>query len=109
MSYKINIKPLSVNQAYKGKKYRTDKYDSFIYNMMLLLPASIEIPNPDYIKLDIEFGFSSKASDIDNCIKSLQDCLVKKYNTFDDRQIYELRVVKKIVKKRQEYISFNIF
>ena len=77
--------------------------------MMSLLPASIEIPNPDYIKLDIEFGFSSKASDIDNCIKSLQDCLVKKYNTFDDRQIYELRVVKKIVKKGQEYISFNIF
>ena len=40
---------------------------------------------------------------------SFTNCLVKKYNTFDDRQIYELRVEKKIVKKGQEYISFNIF
>jgi len=107
MNHTINIKPLSVNQAYRGKKFRTDKYDSFIYNMMLLLPETIEIPNPDYIKLDIEFGFSTKLSDLDNPVKTFVDCLVKRYG-FDDRHIYELTVIKKIVKKCKEYIKFEV-
>lgn len=107
MNHTINIKPLSVNEAFKGRKFRTDKYDCFISNMMLLLPKTIGIPDETNIKLAIEFGFSSKNSDIDNCCKSFIDCLVKKYKV-DDRHIYELRVVKKIVKKGLEYIKFEI-
>jgi len=103
----LQIKPLSVNCAFKGKKYRTDKYDSFIYNMMLLLPKTINVPNPEYIKLNIEFGFSTKLSDLDNPVKTFVDCLVKKYG-FDDRHIYELTVIKKIVKKGKEYIKFEL-
>ena len=108
MNYKINIKPLSVNEAFKGRRFRTDKYDFFIKNMLLILPKTILIPDPANIKLAIEFGFSSKGSDIDNCCKSFIDCLVKKYS-FDDRQIYELHVFKTIVKKGQEYIRFKIY
>ena len=107
INHTLQIKPLSVNEAFKGRKFRTDKYDCFIHNMMLLLPKTISIPDDKNIKLAIEFGFSSKASDIDNCCKSFIDCLVKKYKV-DDRYIYELRVVKKIVKKGQEYITFEI-
>lgn len=108
MEYKLNIKPLSVNQAFKGKKYRTDKYDSFIYACLKILPKSIDIPDKENIKLAIQFGFSSKASDIDNCCKTFIDCLVKKYKV-DDRFIYELHVFKDIVKKGDEYIRFKIY
>lgn len=108
MNYSINIKPLSVNEAFKGKRFRTDAYNDFIQKMHYLLPKSIDIPDPKNIKLAIEFGFSSKASDIDNCCKSFIDCLVKKYK-FDDRQIYELHVFKSIVKKGDEYIKFRIY
>lgn len=108
MNYKINIKPLSVNEAFRGKKYRTDKYDAFIKKMLLELPKTVSIPDAKNIKLAIEFGFSSKASDIDNCCKSFIDCLVKKYSV-DDRYIYEMHVFKNIVKKGEEFIRFKIY
>lgn len=99
---------MSVNEAFNGQRTRSKKYDSFIKSMMYLLPKSIEIFDPANIKLAIEFGFSSKASDIDNCCKSFIDCLVKKYFV-DDRHIYEMHVFKTIVKKGQEYIKFRIY
>jgi len=108
MNYTLQIKPLSVNEAFKGRRFKTDKYDSFIQNMHYLLPKTILIPDEKNIKLAIEFGFSSKASDIDNCCKSFIDCLVKKYKV-DDRFIYELHVFKSIVKKGEEYIKFKIY
>ena len=108
MNYKLNIKPLSINEAFKGRKFRTDKYDLFIKNCLLQLPKTIIIPDESNIKLAIEFGFSSKASDIDNCCKTFIDCLVKKYGV-DDRFIYELHVFKEIIKKGEEYILFKIY
>jgi len=108
MNYTLQIKPLSVNECFKGKRYRTIKYDVFIRNCLLMLPKTILIPDQNNIKLAIEFGFSSKASDIDNCCKSFIDCLVKKYKV-DDRYIQELHVFKSIVKKGEEYIRFKIY
>jgi len=108
MNYTLQIKPLSVNECFKGKRYRTTKYDIFIRNCLLMLPKTILIPDENNIKLAIEFGFSSKASDIDNCCKSFIDCLVKKYKV-DDRFIYEMHVFKAIVKKGEEYIKFKIY
>lgn len=73
-----------------------------------MLPKKLDIPDEKNIKLAIEFGFSSKASDIDNCCKSFIDCLVKKYKV-DDRHIYEMHVFKVIVKKGDEFIKFKVY
>ena len=108
MNHTINIKPLSVNEAFNGTRTRSKKYDAFIKSMMFLLPKQIEYPDPLNIKLAIEFGFSSKASDLDNHLKSVIDCLVKKYKT-DDRHIQEIHAFKSIVKKGEEYIKFKIY
>lgn len=108
MNFILKIKPLSVNEAFKGRRFKTDKYDVFIQKMFYILPKEIDIPDEKNIKLAIEFGFSSKASDIDNCCKSFIDCLVKKYKV-DDRYIYEMHVFKSIVKKGEEYIKFKIY
>ena len=108
MDYKINIKPLSINQAFKGTKVRTHKYNSFIKYCLLELPEKVAFVDKKYVKLDLEFGFSSRLSDIDNCQKTFIDCLVKKYGV-DDRNIYELHVFKAIVKKGEEYIKFKIY
>lgn len=108
MNYTLKIKLLSVNEAFKGRRFRTEKYDLFIRNMLLLLPKKVLIPDATNIKLAIEFGFSSKSSDIDNCCKSFIDCLVKKYRV-DDRHIYEMHIFKSIVKKGSEYIKFRIY
>lgn len=108
MEIKINIKPLSVNEAFQGRRFRTDLYNDFIRKMNSLLPKDLIIPNEKNIKIAIQFGFSSRASDIDNCCKSFLDCLVKKYKV-DDRNIYEMHVFKDIVKKGDEYIRFKIY
>ena len=101
----ISIKPLSVNEAFKGVRYKTKKYDTFIRSMLFLLPK-ITLPQAPY-SINIVLGYSSKASDIDNGLKSFLDCLVKKYG-FDDREIYQMTVKKEIVKKGSEFIKFEL-
>ena len=101
----IRTKPLSVNGAWKGRRFRTDEYKNYVFGVMWMLPK-IKIPEPPYL-VKYEFGFSSKGSDIDNPIKCFQDILVKKYG-IRDQDIYELNVKKKIVKKGSEYIKFEI-
>ena len=104
--FKVNIKPLSVNQAWQGKRFKTPKYKAFEKEFIAKLPAMTVSKNAK-IKVIIHYGFSSKLSDIDNPTKLVLDCLVKKYG-FDDRQIYVLEQTKEIVKKGNEYISINL-
>lgn len=102
---KIEIKPLSVNDAWKGRRFKTDEYKTYERAMMYLLPQ-MSTPK-DALKINIIFGFSSSGSDIDNCLKPFLDCLQKKY-AINDNRIYELNVKKEIVKKGSEYIKFFI-
>jgi len=101
----IKTKPLSVNQAWQGRRFKTEAYKNYEVGVLWMLPK-IKIVEPPF-KISYEFGFSSRGSDIDNPVKCFQDILVKKYG-FKDQDIYELNVVKKIVKKGDEYIKFQI-
>jgi Holliday junction resolvase RusA-like endonuclease len=102
---KINIKPLSVNKAWQGRRFKTDEYKAFNKEMMLKLKP-ITIPDGP-LCVSFTFGFSNRASDIDNPLKPVIDILQKKYG-FNDNRIYELNVVKEVVKKGKEFIHFNI-
>jgi hypothetical protein len=103
---KIDLKPLSVNQAWKGKRFKTDAYKIFEKQLLLLLPKNYLIPEPPF-EIHLEFGFSSANSDWDNGIKQFVDVLAKKYG-FNDRYIKKGVVVVKDVKKGEEYIKFNL-
>ena len=100
----INIKPLSVNEAYKGRRYSTAKHSNFQKSVLMMLPEITLPPKP--LKIFLEFGFSNSCSDWDNGVKNFVDVLVKKYD-FDDREIYEGNVKKVIVKKGMEYVKFR--
>lgn len=110
----IKIKPLSVNDSWQGRRFKTKKYkdyESWIlgdprFPQSSLLPSSIQIPRGP-ITLHLEFGFSNKASDWDNPIKPFVDILQKRYG-FNDNRIYRAVVEKKIVPKGQEYIAFKL-
>lgn len=102
---KINIKPMSVNVAWKGKRYKSDRYKGYEKALLFMLPKSDPIEGK--IKISYTFGFSTSLADIDNPVKSVQDILCKKYH-FDDRDIYEISVKKEIVKKGKEFIQFEI-
>jgi len=102
---KIDIKPLTVNQAWQGKRFKTPKYNKYISDMMRML-RPLNVPDGQ-LHLAVTFGLSSKLADIDNPLKCFIDCLQKKYD-FDDRRIYELSVKKVDVKKGVEFIDFDI-
>ena len=101
----IKIKPLSVNQAWKGKRYKSNLYKSYEKNLLYLLP-SIKVPDGK-LQLNLVLGFSNKGSDLDNPVKMIQDILSKKYG-FNDNLIYRIILNKEIVKKGEEFIKFEL-
>jgi Holliday junction resolvase RusA-like endonuclease len=103
---KLNIKPLSVNKAWQGKRFKTPLYKSYETKMLLMLPKSIG-KIPEQIEINITFGFSNKASDIDNGVKPFLDILQKKYG-FNDSQIYRLNIHKVLTDKGLDFIEFEI-
>lgn len=103
----IKVKPLSVNDVWQGRRFKTKDYKIYELLVLSLLRGSkLEIKENDKVMFDIEFGLSSKTADIDNPVKPFLDILQKKYK-FNDKQIYEMRLRKTDVQKGQEYINFN--
>ena len=102
---RMDIKPLSVNDCWQGKRFKTPKYRQYEKELLYTLPTR-KLPEPPF-SIQFEFGFSSAASDWDNPIKPLQDILQKKYN-FDDKKILEASVRKIKVAKGKEYFKFRI-
>lgn len=102
---KVDIKPLSVNQAWQGRRFKTPKYKKYESDTLMILPK-IKIPEGK-LEIHYKFYFSSKLSDIDNPVKPFQDILCKKYG-IDDRDIYRMSIEKHIVKKGCDCIEFEI-
>ena len=101
----INIKPLSVNKAWQGRRYKTKDYKSYEKEALLKLPA-IDLPKGK-LSIYLEFGVSNSGFDWDNGIKPFQDILQKKYG-FNDSRVVNAVVLKRMVDKGSEYISFNL-
>ncbi len=87
-----NIKVLSVNDCWKGKRFKTPQYKAYQNLLLHKLPYQ-ELPKPP--------------SDWDNPVKPLQDIMQKKYK-FNDKDIIEAKVKKVIVKKGDEYFKVKI-
>lgn len=102
---RIDIKPLSVNEAWKGKRFKTDVYKKYERDCLFLLPK-ISLPPPPY-KITYVFGMSNTLSDFDNPVKLCTDILQKKYR-FNDRDIYEALIKKVLTEKGKEYFEFSI-
>lgn len=103
---RVNIKPLTVNRAWKGRRFKTDEYKRYEKELMSMLPEFV-VPETD-LSIRIEFGFSSKLADFDNPVKPFIDCLQKKYG-FNDRQIKKALIMVRHVEKGAEYIDFELF
>lgn len=102
---KVNIKPLSTNRCWQGRRFKTPMYKAYEQELLLTLPR-IKVPNGKITAIYF-VGYSNLLSDIDNFIKPFQDILQKKYN-FNDKMIYRMIVEKEIVEKGKEYITFEL-
>lgn len=105
MIISLNIKPLSVNECWQGKRFKTPKYKRYEHYLLLALPHQT-IPEPPY-SISFEFGLSNVCADWDNPVKPLQDILQKRYG-FNDKDIHEAHVRKIKVGKGQEYVYARI-
>jgi Holliday junction resolvase RusA-like endonuclease len=102
----IDVKPLSANLMYNGRKVKSYKYRNYEKTLLPLLPNELEVPEGK-IHLVVKVGMSSKLSDLDNVLKPFIDCLQLKYS-FNDKWIYKLTATKKDVPKVKEYIKFEL-
>ena len=102
---RVNIKPLSVNVVWQGKRFKTPAYKAYEQEVMLKLKP-LRLPEKPY-KLVLEFGLSNMQADWDNPIKPFVDILQKKYG-FNDRDIHEGIVKKVKTAKGEEYIEFSL-
>lgn len=101
---KIDVKPLTVNQCWQGKRFKTPEYKAYEKEVLLKLPR-IVVPHGK-LKIILEFGVSNMQSDWDNPVKPFQDILQKKY-WFNDANIWEAEVRKIKVPKGEEYACFE--
>lgn len=102
---RVDIKPMSVNQAWGGRTFKSAKYKKYVIDLLMILPA-LKVPEGD-LEIYLKWGFSSKASDFDNPIKPFVDILQMKYG-FDDKHIKRAVVDVDHVRRGKEYIEFEI-
>ena len=102
---RMEIKPLSVNNCWQGRRFKTKEYKQYEKDLLFMLP-DMEIPEGD-LEMEITWGFSSAASDVDNPSKPFIDILQKRYG-FNDRRITKLILKKERVKKGREYVDYEI-
>lgn len=105
MVINLNIKPLSVNKAWQGKRFKSPEYKKYEIQVLRLLP-DIEIK--EFKRLKITYGFSNMMSDIDNPTKLVLDLLQKKYNV-NDRDLIYLVLHKEKTKKGEEFIEIDFY
>ena len=107
---KINIKPISVNQAHNstGRVYKSASYKAFEEQARLLLLANPipKLSKGSKLKLTAIFGVSCKF-DLDNCVKCFLDVLEKIYG-FNDRNVEEIHIRKHRCKRGEEFIEFSL-
>ena len=103
---KTQIKPLSVNEAWRGKRKKTIKYLKYQRDLTLLLPNNIKIPDGN-ISLKIVWGLSNMGGDVDNPLKAFIDTLQIKYG-FNDSRIMKIEAEKEKVGKGEEFIKWEV-
>jgi len=101
----VDVKPLSVNKVWQGRRYKTRDYLNYEKELLFTLPKRKTITG----NFEIEFTFYLKnpyRQDLDNFIKPLLDILVKKGYIEDDRKMIYLKAKK--IKADKDKISIKI-
>lgn len=103
----LHVKPLSVNDATRGRHYPTAAKREYEQRLRLSLPAVAVVGEP-YYRVTYDFHLVNFAlTDWDNCVKVTQDCLVKRGILKDDRLIIDARVRKWPAKKDRIVVSIQ--
>lgn len=95
----LHVKPLSINDATRGRHFPTAAKRDFETRLRWSLPHVAVVGKP-YYRIGFDFHLVNfHLTDYDNCIKVTQDCLVKRGILTDDRLIVDARIRKFPAKK----------
>lgn len=100
MKFELNLEPLSINQAFQGRRFKTPKYNKWIKSGLWLLKPLKRQEKP--YRIDVELYVGS-LFDIDNALKPLFD-LLKKGNIIEDDRYIEVLTIRKIISKEHKFI-----
>lgn len=103
---RLMVKPLSMNELFRGRRFRTRDYDSY----ELLVSRAMRGWEPelyDKMRIVITVGLSNRNADLDNCLKGFID-IVQKRLGFNDSRIYRIEAQKTIVPKGEEFVDLEI-
>ena len=89
----VNLKPLSINIAFKGRRFKTQECKQYEKDLWVLLPKKERVEGKYSLVLDF-FLKRPGNTDVSNLIKILEDILVKKEYIKDDRYCWDLHVRK---------------
>ena len=103
---RLELKPMSVNQCWYGRKNPTEIFKQYRLDVDRLLPDEYTVPEGELFIL-FKWGLSNRGNDIDNSCKPFLDALQLKYG-FNDNKVYSIIMEKIIVPKGKEFIEFEI-
>ena len=105
--FKLELKALSVNKCWQGRRFKTPDYNKYEQDVSFLLPKNIIITGE--IGMLIEYHCKNyKMIDLDNLCKPLLDILVKNGIIEDDRKIVKLNL-RKIKSDLNDYLIISIW
>ena len=95
MLFQLQGKPISLNAAFQGRRFKTadcKQYESDVMKQLVWRPMI-----KGWVMIDLLFYLPASSyalSDISNLVKILEDCIVKKGYIEDDRKVVEMRTRK---------------
>jgi Holliday junction resolvase RusA-like endonuclease len=108
--FRIPVKPLSVNAAYRGgRRFKSKEYVRFLKDVAAAFASqkkmeTIEAP----IHVDYVFYVSNRNTDVFNLVKTIEDAMKEAGVYADDRQVWSGTVEKVLCAKGQDSIDIRI-
>jgi len=107
MKIRLDLKPLSINQCWQGKRYFTPKGKEFRELCLRLIPKKKQLTGLLGIEIIVHLKKAWLKSDVDNFLKPLLDAIVEKGLVEDDRFFTDLTIRKRSAKK--DYVEIKIW
>ena len=93
ISLKVNIKPISVNAAFQGRRFKTKECKAYERALWYSLPRRGTVRGEVEVWFDF-FLVNYARTDISNLVKVTEDIIVKKKFIEDDRKITKMHLTK---------------
>ena len=105
MKIRYDISPLSINSAWRGRRWKTPEYEAYETELLYKLPKKKMITGP--VKVHYKFFVKNYGGrDTSNMIKLLEDILVKQGYIEDDRKV--IRVSAEKIRSKEESFEVEI-